>query len=75
MHNKRLAIAALVAALALDACGKGGAPAGPPPLSVDVARAQRQDIATHVVLDGQVAPLEQSTLAFQQSAPIIGIYV
>jgi HlyD family secretion protein len=65
----------LVAALLLEGCGKSGAPQGPPPLSVDVATAHRQDIATHLVLDGQVAPLEQSTLAFQQSAPIIGIYV
>jgi HlyD family secretion protein len=75
MQYQRSAIAALVVALALVACGKGGAPAGAPPLSVDVAKAQRQDLATYVLLDGQVAPLEQSTLAFQQAAPIIGIYV
>jgi multidrug efflux pump subunit AcrA (membrane-fusion protein) len=75
MQYHRLAIGTLVAALALEACGKGGAPNGAPPLSVDVAKAQRQDIATHIPLDGQVAPLEQSTLAFQQAAPIIAIYV
>lgn len=75
MQYTRLAIGAVVASLALAACGKGGAPAGPPPLSVDVASAQRQNIGTTIVLDGQVAPLEQSTLAFQQSAPIVGIYV
>ncbi|HVA33147.1 MAG TPA: efflux RND transporter periplasmic adaptor subunit [Candidatus Baltobacteraceae bacterium] len=69
------AVGVLVASLVLSACGKGGAPAGPPALSVDVAKAQRQNLATYVVLDGQVAPLEQSTLAFQQSAPIIGIDV
>jgi multidrug efflux pump subunit AcrA (membrane-fusion protein) len=74
MQYHRLAIAALIATLALDACGKG-APSGAPPLSVDVAKAQRQDIATQIPLDGQVAPLEQSTLAFQQAAPIVGIYV
>ncbi|MBV8283581.1 MAG: efflux RND transporter periplasmic adaptor subunit [Candidatus Eremiobacteraeota bacterium] len=74
MQYHRLAIAALVAALALEGCAKGG-PSGAPPLSVDVAKAQRQDIATQIPLDGQVAPLEQSTLAFQQAAPIIGIYV
>lgn len=67
--------AMVAASLVLSACGKGGTPNGPPPLSVDAAQAQRQNIATHIVLDGQVAPLEQSTLAFQQSAPIIGIYV
>jgi HlyD family secretion protein len=71
----RVGIALLAASFVLSACGKGGAPTGPQPLSVDVATAQRQTIATNIVLDGQVAPLEQSTLAFQQSAPIIGIYV
>jgi multidrug efflux pump subunit AcrA (membrane-fusion protein) len=75
MQYQRLAIATLVISVALDACGKGGASVGTPPLSVDVAKAQRQDIATQIPLDGQVAPLEQSTLAFQQSAPIVGIYV
>lgn len=69
------AIAVIVAATVLDACGKGGAPQGPPPLTVDAAPASRQDIATYVTLDGQVAPLEQSILAFQQSGTIIGIYV
>src|SRR6185312_884530 len=67
--------AVVAASLVLSACGKGGTPNGPQPLSVDAAQAQRQNIATHIVLDGQVAPLEQSTLAFQQSAPIVGIYV
>src|SRR5579863_949353 len=71
----RPAFVMLATTLVLSACGKGGAPNGPPPLSVDATQAQRQNIATHIVLDGQVAPLEQSTLAFQQSAPIIGIYV
>ncbi|MDQ6822879.1 MAG: efflux RND transporter periplasmic adaptor subunit [Candidatus Eremiobacteraeota bacterium] len=48
---------------------------GPPALNVDVARATRQDIATFVTLDGQVAPLQESALSFQQSGPIVGIYV
>jgi multidrug efflux pump subunit AcrA (membrane-fusion protein) len=74
MVVERLKVALLVSLFALGAC-KGNAPAAAPPLSVDVARAQRQDISTQIPLDGQVAPLEQSTLAFQQSAPIIGIYV
>ncbi len=72
MHGLKVAL--FVSLFVLGACSKGNAPAAPP-LSVDVARAQRQDISTQIPLDGQVAPLEQSTLAFQQSAPIIGIYV
>jgi HlyD family secretion protein len=75
MQYRRLATAALVAALALDACGGKGGPKGPPPLSVDVAGATRQNIATYVTLDGQIAPKEQSTLAFQQSGTIVKIYV
>ncbi len=75
MQFQRLAIVALVATLALDACGGKHGPAGPPPLNVDVATAKIQDIATTITLDGQVAPLEQSSLAFQQSAPITQIRV
>src|SRR5271165_4307178 len=75
MQIQRLAIAALCAAFALEACGGGKGPAGPIPLNVDVAAAKLQDIATNLTLDGQVAPLEQSTLAFQQSAPIVEITV
>jgi multidrug efflux pump subunit AcrA (membrane-fusion protein) len=75
MQLQRLAIVALLATLVLDACGGAKGPAGPMPLNVDVATAKLQDIATNVTLDGQVAPLEQSTLAFQQSAPIVDITV
>jgi HlyD family secretion protein len=70
----RAAIAVLVASLALSACGKKPA-AGPMPLNVDAAAATRQNIATYVTLDGQIAPLEQSTLAFQQSGMITRINV
>jgi multidrug efflux pump subunit AcrA (membrane-fusion protein) len=70
----RAAIAVLVASLALGACGKKPA-AGPMPLNVDAAAATRQNIATYVTLDGQIAPLEQSTLAFQQSGMITKINV
>jgi HlyD family secretion protein len=72
----RTIAAAFTAAAMLTACGKGAqAPKGPPPLSVDAAPATRQNIATYVTLDGQIAPLEQSTLAFQQSGTITKIYV
>jgi multidrug efflux pump subunit AcrA (membrane-fusion protein) len=75
MDHKRLAIAALAATVALAGCGKGAQQRGPMALNVDVAAAQRRDIATYITLDGQIAPLEQSTLAFQQSAPITTITV
>ncbi len=74
MHYQRGAAFALGAVLGLSACSQG-AQHGPPPLSVDVAPALRQNIATYVSLDGQVAPLEQSTLAFQQSGTITSIGV
>jgi HlyD family secretion protein len=70
MHYQRPAAAALLMAIALTACGKPAQQAQMP-LNVDVASAQRRDIATYVTLDGQVAPLEQSTLAFQQSGTVV----
>ncbi|HTU81687.1 MAG TPA: efflux RND transporter periplasmic adaptor subunit [Candidatus Acidoferrales bacterium] len=75
MQYRRLVIAALGLSIALAACGKGGAPQGQPPLSVDVAPAARRSLATYISLDGQVAPLDQSILAFQQSGTIIKINV
>ncbi len=74
MHYQRAAAFALGAILSLSACSQG-AQHGAPPLSVDVAPAVRQNIATYVSLDGQVAPLEQSTLAFQQNGTITSIAV
>lgn len=71
----RLLALGLTAALPLVAgCGKKPQ-TGPPPLTVDAAAASRQNIATYLTLDGQIAPLEQSTLAFQQSGTIIKINV
>jgi HlyD family secretion protein len=58
----------------LAACGKKPPPATPP-LTVDAAPATRQNIATFLSLDGQIAPLEQSTLAFQQNGTILRINV
>lgn len=69
-----LALAVAVAVPTLDACGKK-APPGPMPLSVDAAPATRQNIATYITLDGQIAPQDQSTLAFQQSGTITRISV
>ena len=74
MHYQRAAVFALGATLTLSACGHGPQHQMPP-LSVDVASATRQNIATYVSLDGQVAPLEQSVLAFQQNGTITAISV
>ncbi len=77
MFYQRAAVVALGAVVALSGCGgKGGGPRGAAPaLNVDVATAHRQSIATYITLDGQIAPLEQSTLSFQQSGPITSIDV
>lgn len=76
MQIQRAAVVTLAAVVALSGCGKGGGPQrGAMPLSVDVAPASRQTIATSISLDGQIAPLEQSSLAFQQSGPISAVYV
>lgn len=76
MQFQRLAVACAVAAsLALAGCGGHGGPRAPQPLNVDVVAAQRSDIATYLNLDGQIAPLEQSTLSFQQAGPISRIDV
>lgn len=75
MQYQRAAIVAMIAAVTLSGCGKGGQQRGPMPLNVDVATAQRRDIATFISLDGQIAPLQQSTLSFQQSGPLTAVYV
>jgi len=75
MYYHRVVGVALAATVALSACGQGGGQKAPPPLNVDVASAQRRDIATYISLDGQIAPLEQSSLAFQQSGTISAIDV
>lgn len=69
-----LTLAALGAPGLLAGCGKKPPPATPP-LVVDAAPASRQNIATFITLDGQIAPLEQSTLAFQQNGTILRIAV
>jgi HlyD family secretion protein len=77
--SQRTLMAAAVLAMAATACGKGGGGAagrsGPPPLAVDVAKAQRQDIATFVTLDGQIAPVQEATLSSQQSGNVAAVYV
>ncbi len=77
-RSQRTLLAAAVLAVAATACGKGGGAAAPPaspPLAVDTARAQRSDIATYVTLDGQIAPVQESTLSSQQSGNVAAVYV
>jgi len=70
---------ACLVAVALFATGCGGGqkkgPQGPPPLAVDVARAMQHTIATTITLDGQVAPLQESTLSTPESGTITAVYV
>ena len=76
--SQRTLLAAAVLALAATACGPGGGSShgqGPPPLAVDVATAQRQDIATFVTLDGQISPVQESTLSSPQSGNVAAVYV
>ncbi|MGA8576652.1 MAG: efflux RND transporter periplasmic adaptor subunit [Candidatus Cybelea sp.] len=68
-----MALAAMAVPL-FAGCAKKAPPATPP-LTVDAAAATRQNISTYLSLDGQIAPLEQSTLAFQQSGTILKINV
>lgn len=68
------ALGVIVALSAFTGCGKKPQQAQMP-LTVDAAAATRQNLATYVTLDGQIAPLEQSTLAFQQSGTITDINV
>jgi RND family efflux transporter MFP subunit len=73
----RALLLASVVALALGGCGKPAAkgPQGPAPLAVDVAKATQQDIATFLALDGQVAPLQESTLNSTQTGTLAAVYV
>jgi len=76
LRSQRAIAAAALGALVLTACGHGGGgPQGPAPLSVEVGAAQRQDLATYLALDGQITPLQQSTLSSAQSATLEAVYV
>ncbi len=70
-----LGLSAVVAAGAAG-CAKGGQQRqGPPPLAVDVAKAKLGDIATFISLDGQIAPLQDSTLSSSQSGTLAAVMV
>jgi HlyD family secretion protein len=73
---ERAIFIATASAIALAGCGKsGGSRGGPPPIAVNVAQAQRGDIATYLTLDGQIAPMQQSTLSTPQSGTLAAVYV
>jgi HlyD family secretion protein len=75
LRSQRAFAAAALSAVVFTACGHGGSgPQGPPPLPVDVAKAQRQNLATYLSLDGQITPLQQSTLSTPQSGTVIAVY-
>ena len=76
-RSQRTLLAAVVLAVFAAGCAKGGGDAHPsaPPLAVDTASAVRSDIATYVPLDGQIAPVQESTLSSQQSGNVAAVYV
>jgi multidrug efflux pump subunit AcrA (membrane-fusion protein) len=75
LRSQRAIAAAALSAVVFAACSHGAsAPAGPPPLAVDVAKAQRQTIATFLSLDGQITPLQQATLSTPQSGTVTAVY-
>jgi RND family efflux transporter MFP subunit len=76
MKVRAWALAAVAVVVVASGCGKGGAARqGPPPLAVDVAKAKLSDIATYITLDGQIAPVQESTLSSSQSGTIAAVLV
>jgi HlyD family secretion protein len=76
-RTQRAIFVATAFSVGLASCGKSGGSGqnGPPPIAVNVAQAQRADIATYLSLDGQIAPMFQSTLTTQQSGTVAAVYV
>jgi HlyD family secretion protein len=78
--NVRALASLVTVGVLLSACGGGGssksaAQAGPPPLVVDVAAVTQQDISTHLSLDGQISPLQESTLSTPESGTVSAVLV
>lgn len=75
LRSQRGLAAAMLSAVAFTACGHGGGrPQTAPPVAVDVTKAVRGDIATYLALDGQITPLQQSTLSTPQSGVVTAVY-
>jgi RND family efflux transporter MFP subunit len=74
--NERAIFVATAFSVVLSGCAKsGGGQTGPPPIAVNVAQAQRGNIATYLTLDGQIAPMQQSTLSSPQSGTLEAVDV
>jgi HlyD family secretion protein len=75
--TERAIFVATAFVVALAGCGKSGGAGkgGPPPIAVNVAQAQRGDIATYLSLDGQITPMQQSTLSTPQSGTVVEVNV
>ncbi|HEY0798153.1 MAG TPA: efflux RND transporter periplasmic adaptor subunit, partial [Candidatus Baltobacteraceae bacterium] len=70
-----LELGLLIATIAVSGCSShGGGAQGPPPTSVEVTKATRQDIATYLTLDGQITPQQSSTLSSPQSGNVTAVY-
>jgi HlyD family secretion protein len=65
----------MLAASIMAGCAGKPQHAAPPPLAVDAQPVVRQDIATYIQLDGQIAPLQQSNLSLPQSGTLAAVYV
>lgn len=75
LRTQRAVAAAVLIAVAFTACGHGAvASHQAPPVPVDVAKAHVQDIGTYLSLDGQITPLQQSTLSTPQSGTLLAVY-
>jgi len=72
--NVRALVIVTIGAVVLGACSHGGAQQGQPPAAVEVAPATRGDIATYVVLDGQIAPQFDATLATAEAGTVAAVF-
>ncbi len=74
----KVRLLAFVASATLVVSGCGGqkkAPAGPPPLVVDVGKVTQRDISTSLTLDGQVSPMQESILSTPESGTVARVLV
>lgn len=75
MGPRTRALSAACTFVAAAGCAHAPPRAGLPPLTVDVVRAELQDIGNYVTLDGQIVPKQQSQLALQQSGTVVRVDV